>query len=338
MMTERLTIDERWGLLERLTTAAEILQGTDIAQHDELAVEAALEWIVVRSLADLFQYHRPEEFRELEERLDHADPNRRREWHRWALLEAMRGARVALRNCQNLDRAIDGAVIDEEAEDIAVSLLELRLELFAIENQLRSERDRMDSPADWQELFPLLQDLIGWLDEEIDRWANDLCVADDTFWITNLRSDLKADAWQPRPWWLTDEIESLRIERRVWQQTIDERLNRITGQWRVVEERFDLLPDVSVEEFQPVEGHAELALAADTGEALPETPILVLEREMPTAPWRQTTAGKLDQGTFTQRLYFETSNPDGVTEQRLDIVVEVFMPRDAFPRFSFRRR
>lgn len=121
---------------------------------------------------------------------------------------AIRAAKSIMQLVQELEEQI--AAVDDslEAMEISIGVLESRLDLFAF----CAAWNAQESGDRWNELlnFYLQGDLVD-LDAQLENVASLLSIADQTYWVANLRSLMPAESFDPIPWWLTDTMGDLRI-------------------------------------------------------------------------------------------------------------------------------
>lgn len=209
-----------------------------------------------------------------------------------ALRGSFRQVRWTLQNLRDLER--DLAESDSRLEDyeMAIRILEGRFDLEACRSACRG------SLAAYRQAgvaFPsVLLALRGAQDEalqQIDQSMSDqrdlLAVADETYWVENLRGDLEPRAWQPRPWWLGDEIERLRMFQKRFVRSLlaaaDEMVVQIPHVPKKVELSADPLPRASDE--------TPMTLAADAQAERPPEELLLFEQP-----------GASEEGTMSDRV------------------------------------
>jgi hypothetical protein len=201
--------DARRGLSERLISAA---CAAPLAGWDESRQATADTWIVAYELTVVMGHCQLFGFTP-------ADTSLVSPLYASMVEAALRGsfrqARWTLRHLKSLESELEeseSAIADHE---LAIRILQGRFDLQAsrLACQMSLDAYRKAGIPVEPVLDALLSTQLGVLDQVdalITEYRGALSLADETFWVANLRDDLAPDAWQPRPWWLSDEIADIR--------------------------------------------------------------------------------------------------------------------------------
>ncbi|HBJ37384.1 MAG TPA: hypothetical protein DDZ51_22055 [Planctomycetaceae bacterium] len=181
-----------------------------------------------------------------------------------ALRGSFRQARWTLRHLQSLEGELEESESAIEDHELAIRVLQGRFDLQAsrLACQMSLDTYRKAGIPVEPVLDALISTQLGVLDQVdalITEHRGALSLADETFWVANLRDDLAPDAWQPRPWWLSDEIADIRrFHKRLIHAMEDadqQAVRRLTFVPRLVDKPALVETPISIA--------AELTLAAD---------------------------------------------------------------------------
>jgi hypothetical protein len=97
-----------------------------------------------------------------------------------------------------------------EPLDILKSRLYFQGVRLVLEDPSLPDQPAVRLPQHFQQRVGVFVQLLEDFDEAIDTHRDTLCVVAETAWPQNVAITLPEHAWQPRPWWLTEEAVELR--------------------------------------------------------------------------------------------------------------------------------
>lgn len=207
-------LDARRGLTERLLASASAPQLLRWGESKEASRDAwlpAYELTVAMGHCQLFGFNPENSSLVAPIYASMVEAALRGSFHRTNLtLDALR----------DLDSNLDSSESPLEDHEITIGILESRFDLEACSLACKSTLSAYRSASIayrpvLDALIKAQERVLGKIDESIWEQRSLLAIADETFWIVNLRGDLPDDVWQPRPWWLCDDIEEFRNFRKV---------------------------------------------------------------------------------------------------------------------------
>ena len=112
---------------------------------------------------------------------------------------------------QEMESDLESADSDLELHFTALTPLEWRVNLYAFciaieEARTIAKLHGQNEPALFSSRVEFLKLQLVDIDELIQEEGDLFTPALETFWLTNLDRDLADNAWRPRPWWLSDEM------------------------------------------------------------------------------------------------------------------------------------
>lgn len=105
---------------------------------------------------------------------------------------------------------LSGAAVDFESESAVLDILQSRLSFEGLRQILR-EVSLQTANIRISTFFEAFEVALENLDESISANADALAIAAQTAWPRNVALTLSADTWQPRPWWLTSELDAIYV-------------------------------------------------------------------------------------------------------------------------------
>lgn len=120
-------------------------------------------------------------------------------------------------NDEGLLQSMGGGI---EAQALALDILQsrmlfegLRLALQELSHELKASQP-FEVRESFRQRYEVFEQAIEELDDSIDAHPEELALASDSAWPYNVRMTLPQNAWQPRPWWLTEHASHILRDHR----------------------------------------------------------------------------------------------------------------------------